>query len=101
MLRFFIRISAFIGKELAEILRQTPLMLTLVLGPFLILLLFGLGYRSEARPLRTQFVVNGSSEMKQQVEEYTKNLGPQLISKGITSDQAAALRDLDAALWTL
>lgn len=94
MLRFFIRISAFINKELAEILRQTPLILTLVLGPFLILLLFGIGYRSEARPLRTVFVVDGNSEMKQQVEEYAKNLGPQLIYKGITSNQDAAIRDL-------
>jgi len=40
----------------------------------LILLLFGIGYRSEARPLRTIFVVDGNSEMKQQVEEYAKNL---------------------------
>src|SRR5512144_3433582 len=81
--RFFIRIYAFISKELAEILRQTPLILTLVLGPFLILLLFGIGYRSEARPLRTVFVVSGDAEMKQQVEEYAKNLGPQLIYRGI------------------
>ena len=94
MIRFFIRISAFIGKELAEILRQTPLILTLVLGPFLILLLFGIGYRSQARPLRTVFVVNGDTEMKQQVEEYGRNLGPQLIYEGITSDQDAALRNL-------
>jgi ABC-2 type transport system permease protein len=94
MFRFIIRISAFIGKELAEILRQTPLILTLVLGPFLILLLFGIGYRSEARPLRTVFVVNGDPGMKQQVEEYARNLGPQLVYKGITSDQDAAIRDL-------
>jgi ABC-2 type transport system permease protein len=94
VLRFLIRIYAFISKELAEILRQTPLILTLVLGPFLILLLFGLGYRSEARPLRTVFVVNGDPEMQQQVEEYGKNLGPQLIYRGITADQDAAFRDL-------
>ncbi len=94
MFRFLIRISAFISKELAEILRQTPLILTLVLGPFLILLLFGIGYRSEARPLRTVFVLDGNSEMKQQVEEYAKNLGPQLIYEGTTSDQNAAMNNL-------
>ena len=33
------------------------LILTLVLGPFLILLLFGIGYRNQARDLRTLFVV--------------------------------------------
>lgn len=94
MFRFLIRISAFIGKELAEILRQTPLILTLVLGPFLILLLFGIGYRSEARPLRTIFVLNDSSDLKQQVEEYAKNMGPQLIYMGITPDQGSAMRAL-------
>jgi len=94
MFRFLIRVSAFISKELAEILRQTPLILTLVLGPFLILLLFGIGYRSEARPLRTLFVLNNDSDLKQQVEDYAKNLGPQLIYMGITPDQGSAIRAL-------
>src|SRR5512143_3274159 len=92
--KFFIRTFAFVSKEMIEVLRQTPLILTLVLGPFLILLLFGLGYRCEARPLRTVFVVSGDAEMKQQVEAYAKDLGPHLIYRGITSDQDAAMRDL-------
>ena len=44
--RFIIRTSAFVSKELVEILRQTRLLLALVLGPFLILLLFGRGFRN-------------------------------------------------------
>jgi len=55
--RIFIRTSSFLIMEIVEILRQPRLVLTLVLGPFLILLLFGIGYRNEARPLRTMFVV--------------------------------------------
>jgi len=41
-----IRIGAFARKEMTEILRQPRLLLTLILGPFLILLLFGIGYKT-------------------------------------------------------
>ena len=41
--RIFIRTSSFLIMEIVEILRQPRLVLTLVLGPFLILLLFGIG----------------------------------------------------------
>jgi ABC-2 type transport system permease protein len=91
--RFIIRISAFLGKEIAEILRQPRLILTLVLGPFLILLLFGLGYRQTARSLRTLFVVaQGQQEgqLADQIKEYATSLGPQLIFAGVTSDENAA-----------
>ena len=60
MIRFFkflIRISSFMGKELTEIFRQPKLILTLVLGPFLIMFLFGLAYPDQGRTLRTTFVV--------------------------------------------
>jgi ABC-2 type transport system permease protein len=94
LFQFFIRSSAFIGKELAEVLRQTRLILTLVLGPFLIMLLFGVGYRNEARPLRTIFVVGENQAFRQQVEEYAGSLGPQLIYEGVTDDQNSALNRL-------
>lgn len=81
-----IRISAFIRKELFEILQQPRLILTLVLGPFLILLLFGIGFRNDARVLRTIFVVDTKdSAITKQIEKY-KNLGPQLNFEGITTD---------------
>ena len=38
--RIVIRSSAFLRKEIVEIIRQPLLVLTLVLGPFLILLFF-------------------------------------------------------------
>ena len=51
-----IQCSAFVRKELAEIVRQPRLILLLILGPFALLMLFGLGYRSESLGLRTMFV---------------------------------------------
>jgi ABC-2 type transport system permease protein len=91
---FFIRVSAFVTKELVSILRQTPLIMTLVLGPFLIMLLFGIGYRNQARPLRTLFVIQDNQALRQEVETYAKSMGPQLIYAGIVSDPKAALQSL-------
>jgi ABC-2 type transport system permease protein len=89
-LRFFIRASAFLRKEIVEILRQPRLILTLVLGPFLILLLFGIGFGNKDRSFRTLFVVPEDSEIKQQIEEYATTLGPQLDYAGMTPDESTA-----------
>lgn len=94
MLKMLIRTSAFVRKEMLEILRQPRLLTSLVLGPFLILLIFGIGYRNEARVLRTLFVVPEGSELAQQIEENAATLGPQLIFEGTTPDEAQALERL-------
>src|SRR5919202_1322874 len=90
LFRRIIRPSAFLRAEIFEILRQPRLVLTLVLGPFLILLLFGIGYRNQARALRTIFVAPEGSPLAKQIQENAGNLGPQLIFVGLTSDEAAA-----------
>lgn len=97
MIRFWrslIRSSSFLRKEVFVIFRQPRLLITLVLGPFLILFLFGIGYRNEARALRTLFVAEANSPIAQQVEEYATTLGPQLIFAGVTDDEEAALNRL-------
>lgn len=43
MLRTFARTTAFFSKWMAEVVRQPALMVSLVVGPFLVLLAFGLG----------------------------------------------------------
>lgn len=89
--RFLIRVSAFLGKEIFSVLRQPMLALTLVLGPFLILLLFGLGFRNEPPALRTLFVVPADdSDLMKRIETEANTLGPQLIFMGITHDRAEA-----------
>ena len=92
--RLLIRISAFFRKEIVEILRQPRLILSLVAGPFLILLLFGIGYQNKPRELRTIFVVEPGSALEGQIEQYASNLGEQLIFTGVTSDVESALDDL-------
>lgn len=98
MSKFFsplIRSGAFISKEMFEIMRQTRLILALVLGPFLIMLLFGLGYRNEARPLRTLFVISEGNPFAAEIDRFASTLGAQLIYEGITADEAAARRLLE------
>jgi ABC-2 type transport system permease protein len=89
--RAIIRLSAFLRKEIFEIMRQPRLVFTLVLGPFLILLIFGVGYRVDPPRLRTLFVAHPQSTLAQQIEEFAPTLGPQLIYEGVTADGVAAL----------
>jgi ABC-2 type transport system permease protein len=91
MLKALIRVTAFWGKEFAEVLRQPRLVLSLVLGPFLILLLFGIGYRAEPRKLRTMLVVPPNSNLQALAEQYAGSLGEQLILVGATADEKEAL----------
>jgi ABC-2 type transport system permease protein len=92
--RTIIRSSAFIRKEIYDILRQPRLVLTLILGPFLILFIFGAGYSNQARPLRAIFVAPQDSDIAQNLHKYEQVMGSQLLDSGVTSDQEEALNRL-------
>lgn len=95
MLKPIVRISSFLSKEIREILRQPWLVVRLILGPFLILLLVGLGYTNSPRVLRAMFVVPADEPgVAQQVEQYASNLGPQLNYIGQTVSRDEALQRL-------
>ena len=89
-----IRIFSFVGKEVRTILHQPRLVFSLILGPFLILLIFGLGYRDTPRTLTTLFVVPEGSELQAQVEAYATSLGSRIEFAGIVHDAAEADRRL-------
>ena len=61
--RGLVRKTAFIGKEFTEVRRQPRLLLSLVLGPFLILFLFGIGYSSSPQQIRTVVVLPPDSQI--------------------------------------
>ena len=97
MIRFFkflIRISSFIGKELIEIFRQPKLILTLVLGPFLIMFLFGLAYPDQNRTLRTIFVVTDPNSFQQEVGKFTQAFSSTSVDYVIENDKEKALAKL-------
>jgi ABC-2 type transport system permease protein len=85
-----VRTVAFLRKDFFEVLRQPRLLITLVLGPFLILLLFGIGY-SPARPgLNAVLVVPPGSGLESRAVELAEALGRRVTLTEVTSDEAAA-----------
>jgi len=95
LFRPIVRVSAFLSKEIREILRQPWLVVRLVLGPFLILLLVGLGYSNQPRVLRAIFVVPvDEPQVASQIEAYASNLGEQLVYAGQTVSVDEALSRL-------
>lgn len=93
--RGIIRASSFFRKEISEILRQPRLVATLIIGPFLILLIFGIGYRAQSRLLRTLFVVQpGSPIAAKDIQQYMKSVDTLLIYSGVTDNQNEALDQL-------
>jgi ABC-2 type transport system permease protein len=90
--RSIIRASSFFRKEIFEILRQPRLVATLVLGPFLILFIFGIGYHDQPRSLRTLFVVQPNSAISSQdIQQYGKSVDLLIIYAGVTDNQNEAL----------
>lgn len=89
-----IRIFSFPKKELTEIVRQPRLILTLVLGPFLIILLFGLSYPEKGRSLRTTLVLDEQSPLVEEVEDIAKSIGGSIIYEGVESEKDVALAEL-------
>ena len=93
--RGIIRGSSFFRKEIFEILRQPRLVATLVLGPFLILFIFGIGYRAQSRTLRTLFVAQPNSPIAaQDIQQYGKSMDSVLIYAGVTDNPNDALDQL-------
>ena len=90
-----IRSSAFVKKELAEILRQPRLLVLLVVGPFLLLLLFGAGYADDQLTLRTVFVGPEGPLYQDVVDRYAEDVDSLVDSRGYTTDEAGARRALE------
>ena len=93
MLKFLIRISSFMSKELTEILRQPKLILTLVFGPFLIMFLFGLGYPDQNRTLRTTFVTEDPNSPQGDMKLFTESI-PAIADQNVENNKELALAKL-------
>jgi ABC-2 type transport system permease protein len=91
-----IRIWAFALKELRTVFRQKRLLGTLVLGPFFVLLLFGIGFKGGQVPIRT-IVVTPDQVSPQEVDQYRQQFGTGTFNiVDVTPDKAAAQAELDA-----
>ena len=65
-----VRMASFTGKELREVLRRPGVLLSLILGPFLVMMLFGLGYSGYRAPFATEIVVPAESDFSRTAEDY-------------------------------
>jgi ABC-2 type transport system permease protein len=89
-LTVLVRIFAFVGKELVETFRRPGAIFSLVLGPFLIMALFGIGYSGVRRPLETVIVASPSTQLPTDASTYQDLAGPALHIQEVTQDRAAA-----------
>lgn len=92
--RWAIRVLAFFRKELVGVVRQPLLVVLLVLGPFLILLLFGAGLRSSTPEVQTTVVAPEGSAVAEQARQYAEANPTRLTITEVTSDLDLALRRL-------
>ena len=84
------RILAFIGKEIVEVFRRPGALLSLILGPFLILAIFGAGYGGFRRPLDTLVVIPPESGLPTDAASYENIPGPGIAVIGVMPDATGA-----------
>jgi ABC-2 type transport system permease protein len=84
------RLLAFVGKELIETIRRPGALVSLVLGPFLIMAVFGAGFSGVRRPLETLIVVPATSGLPTDTAQYQQLAGPPLHIAEVVSDRAVA-----------
>ena len=89
-LKSITRISSFIAKELVEIIRRPGAFVSLVLGPFLIMAIFGIGYSGTRRPLETVLVIPQEVPLSRDIGYYQNLAGPAIRIVEVTTDERAA-----------
>lgn len=104
MLREFnkalVRTSSFMSKELREVLRRPAVVASLILGPLLIMLVFGLGYTGYREPFTTEIVVPETSVLPADIAFY-EELAPGSLDvvgvsrDGVDTEQRLRNREID------
>ena len=90
------RVLAQVRKELIQVRRRPGAFLSLVLGPFLIMAVFGLGYTGVRRPLETVVVIPSSLQLPRDVNFYQDLAGPALHIMRVDDTADAAHGELAA-----
>jgi ABC-2 type transport system permease protein len=96
LLKTLTRILAFVGKELIEVIRRPGALLSLILGPFLIMAIFGIGYSGYRRPLTTVIVVPQGAGLPTDIQSYSEISGAGLEVVDVTTDETSAVNRLSS-----
>lgn len=96
LVKLVARVLAVIGKEITEVFRRPGAVLSLILGPFLILAVFGAGYQGYKADLRAIVVVDPASTLPTDLATYQglNVRGFQFVD--VVNDRAAAETRLQA-----
>jgi ABC-type Na+ efflux pump permease subunit len=70
--RSFSSVFAFVTKEIIEVVRNPAALISLTLGPVLIMVLFGIGFSGYSPALRTVIVIPPDSGLSTDVSEYAE-----------------------------
>lgn len=89
-----VQTGSVVRKELVELVRRPRLVLTLVVGPFLLLVVFGNSYRQNGARLRTVFVGPSGSGYEEALDSYAQELAQHVRVERFTTDEAGAREDL-------
>ena len=91
-----IRTGGFFTKEVVTVVRQPRLIASLVLGPFLILMVFGLGYRGPHPEFRTVLVLPSDPAISDKVGVFQEGFAGVFRLQSVTRDRDQALAELKA-----
>jgi ABC-2 type transport system permease protein len=75
LLKSWTRTTAFISKDVTETVRRPGALFSLILGPFLIMGLFGIGYSGQSRPLNAVLVVPATATLPRDPAFYQQFTG--------------------------
>lgn len=93
-IKFLVRTFAFTGKEVVETMRRPGAIVSLIVGPFLILLAFGLSYNGVHRVLNAVIVVPAGSGLPSDAASYSAYQTPGVQVTQVTPDESAARAEL-------
>ena len=85
-----VRVTSFIGKEIREVARRPGMLFSMILGPFLIMFLFGLGYSGFREPFATEIVIPPDTPLPRDPEYYSDLAPGRIEVVQISEDPAAA-----------
>jgi ABC-2 type transport system permease protein len=84
------RVFAVVGKEIVETIRRPAAVFSLVVGPLLLIFVFGAAYDGTPRPLRTILVVPEGSGLPSEPAAYVEEGQARVDLVGVTPDLESA-----------
>lgn len=88
VLKVLAHLIAFVNKELIEVRRRPGALLSLVFGPFAIMLIFGLGYSGVRPPLTAALVIPPQWDLQTQVSQAADLAPPGIKIVGVVGTEA-------------